>query len=479
MKLIKGIAFFSLALVGALSLAGSSRAEVWTVPAPQGQGVENAYKVKVDGQDVAIYRSFDQEQGSGEYYFGSFEFTGKVQIEITGPFALDKATVAPDRFGVKIVKQSSEAATLEADKPFQISFEPDGRVKPLILFGLAPETDAPKEGDPNVIYYGPGNHKPDVIKLTDNQTLYIAAGAVVNGGVVACGKNITIRGRGVLAGTMWERFKGPCDHTIYAHDCDNLTIRDLILRDSWSWTCVCVNSKNVTVDGLRICASNMINDDALDLGNVKNAKVTNCFFRSQDDCIAIKGLDNNRRYGITNDNRYPCENIDVEDCVFWTDRANIFRIGYECETSAMRNIRAKNIDVLYYSVDYREPSHYWCNAIIWLQPNQEMLMSNCAFDNFRIRSNKIRGVMLMAKAMQCKYEIHPDPVPGKLENCELSNFTVYGEPGFDGVLHFEGYSEQSYVKNIRIRNFNYYGKKIDANSPLIEIGPFTEGIVIE
>lgn len=34
----------------------------------------------------------------------------------------------------------------------------------------------------------------------------------------------------------------------------------------------------------------MLNDDALDLVNTQNATVRNCFFRTQDDSIAIKGL---------------------------------------------------------------------------------------------------------------------------------------------------------------------------------------------
>jgi len=79
----------------------------------------------------------------------------------------------------------------------------------------------------------------------------------------------------------------------------------------------------------------MLNDDALDLVNTQNATVRNSFFRTQDDSIAIKGLAEMPR---------PCENILIEDCEFWTDVANIFRIGYECETAGVRNIRARRLD---------------------------------------------------------------------------------------------------------------------------------------
>lgn len=469
MKRTRTLLALALTLCAATALASAARAEVWTVPAPEGQGVENAYRVQADGKDVAIYRSFDQEPGSGEYYFATFEFTDAVEIKITAPWPLDKATVGPDRFGVQIAEQSDKEVALKADKPFQISFEPNGRVKPLILFGLAPETDAPKEGDPNVVYYGPGVHTPTVINLTDDQTLYVAAGAVVNAGVNAVGKNITIRGRGVLAGTNWERFKGPSAYCIHGKNCENLTVRDVVIRDPWSWTCVFSNCDGVTVDGLRICASNMINDDALDICNTRNVTVRNCFFRAQDDSIAIKGLGGQA-----------CENILIEDSVFWTDRANIYRIGYECDAEAMRNVVSRNIDVLGYSVNYRDPEDYWANTIVWLQPNQEMLMSDCHFEDFRIRSNGANALLLVARPMSCTYGKFENPPPGALENCSLKNFTVYGEKGdFQGIIYVRGESEKSYVKGIKLENIVCFGEKITAESPIYFVGNFAEDVSIE
>ncbi len=135
-------------------------------------------------------------------------------------------------------------------------------------------------------------------------------------------------------------------------------MRDILLRNPWGWTFVPWNCDRVAIGNVKICGCRMLNDDALDLVNTQNATVRNCFFRTQDDSIAIKGLAKMPR---------PCENILIQDCEFWTDVANIFRIGCECETGGMRNMRARNIDVLYYSKNYRPPTHYWANAIIWLQ----------------------------------------------------------------------------------------------------------------
>jgi hypothetical protein len=51
----------------------------------------------------------------------------------------------------------------------------------LLLFANRPENNPPKHGDPNVVYFGPGIHKPERIALKAGQTLYLAGGAVVKG----------------------------------------------------------------------------------------------------------------------------------------------------------------------------------------------------------------------------------------------------------------------------------------------------------
>ena len=47
------------------------------------------------------------------------------------------------------------------------------------LFANPPEAQAPKPGDPNVVFFGPGIHEVSHLVVTDNQTVYIAGGAIV------------------------------------------------------------------------------------------------------------------------------------------------------------------------------------------------------------------------------------------------------------------------------------------------------------
>ena len=438
-----------------------------TYPAPTGEAVAGDYAVTVNGKPVDVYAA-QSEYFEGDYVFASFDFSGKAEIRVTSKASLDNVRIQPARHADWLKRCGSHEIALTADAPFRISVERDGRVKPLLLFGNALETDAPKPGDPNVVYFSPGVHRPGKIALTDNQTLYLAGGAVVKGCVCAKGTNITIRGCGILGGEESPRFKGPGRYLVDCQDCRNLTVRDITLRNPWSWTFVTWNCDGVIIDNVKICGSRMINDDALDLVNTRNAAIRNCFFRTQDDCIAIKGLAKMTA---------PCTNIAIEDCTFWTDRANIFRIGYECETSGMRDICVRNIDVLHYSMNYRPPTDYWANAIFWLQPNQDMAMEKCRFENIRIHSDGSDILVLMAKPMRCRYGEYKNPEPGSLRNCAFKNIQVFGERGrFQGLLHVRGDSVKHNVSQLQFERLTYFGQPVTRDSPCVQVGAFADGI---
>lgn len=446
---------------------GLAEGTVVTYPAPASEKVSGAYSVTVDGKPVDVYSAASEYFG-GDYYFAYFDFEGSVKIEIRSEYPLDKAAVLPASFGLPM-ETTSERAIITADKPFRVSFEPNGRIKPLLIFGNGLETDVvPASNAKDVVYFGPGVHKPGKIELTSNQTLYLAGGAVVKGCIHAVGENITIRGRGVLAGEESPRFQGPGRFLLDCQNCSQLTVRDIILRNPWSWTAVTWNCRGVLIDGLKICGSRMINDDALDLVNSQDVIVRNCFFRTQDDSIAIKGIDASK---------LPCENILVENCQFWTDLANIYRIGYECDAAVMKHIVSKNIDVLHYSKNYREPSHYWSNAIIWLQPNLNMLIDDCQFENFTVYSDGTEMILLMAKPMRCSYGAHKEPDPGTLKNCSFKNISLVGKKGdFKGLIFLAGESEKWSVTGLTFENVQYFGERITRESPCVHCGNHVSNI---
>ena len=169
------------------------------------------------------------------------------------------------------------------------------------------------------------------------------------------GENITVRGRGILDGNEYPHLKGPGRFMLDMTSCKNLVVRDVILRGSWTWALVPNGCDGVLIDDVKICGSRVLNDDGIDLVNSCDVTIRNCFIRTQDDCIAIKGL--------TGHDRKACEKMTIEACEFWTDLANVFRIGYECETELMQDLTARDIDVLHYSPTYRKPEEFWSPAV--------------------------------------------------------------------------------------------------------------------
>ena len=322
-----------------------SNGTIVTYPAPKGAALSEQYVVRVNGKPVDVYIAPVWEPGyvksfGGPYSFAYFDCSGSVTVEIAARKSLKQVRILPESLGIR-PDVTGDTLTFTVKSPCQFSVEPNAKEGPLLLFVNPLETDPPKPGDPGVIYFGPGIHKANEIKIGDNQTLYIAGGAVVKGGVRAQGANIRIMGRGIVDGLDWERFKGPTNNLISLMKCTNAKIEGIILKDSWSWTFPMFGCRGVHVDNVKICSARCENNDGIGVCNSQDVEIENCFIRTDDDSITTKGL--GELFGPP---PYPpTENVKVERCVLWTDRANVWRLGCECRAQAMRRLVFRNIDV--------------------------------------------------------------------------------------------------------------------------------------
>ena len=85
------------------------------------------------------------------------------------------------------------------------------------------DTNPPSPTDPNVIYLGPGLYKQDY-KVTSGKTLYIAGGAVIQGGVnIDNANDAKIMGRGIIAYSPGG--------AISADSCNRIEIDGIIVND--------------------------------------------------------------------------------------------------------------------------------------------------------------------------------------------------------------------------------------------------------
>ncbi|SHJ53324.1 glycosyl hydrolase family 28 protein [Bacteroides stercorirosoris] len=483
-------------LLTALSIMTVS-AKVIGYSAPKGENLSADYVVEVDGVPIPVYMAVTQHHDK-KYSVAYFDFSGTVTVRIKSKLSLEKLNILPDRYSIKPFV-SEDVAVFQLHEPCDISFEPDGCNSPLLLFSNELETYVPSKDSPNVIYFGPGEHNPKdgLIKLSSNQTLYLAGGAVVNAGIEATGDNITICGRGILDGSDWEHNAGPTDFMINAKKCNNLVMKDIIIKGSYYWTVVPQNCDRVLIEHIRLAGSRVGNDDGVNPCNSSNVTIRNCFFRTDDDSVSPKGI---TRAGGEKDSK-SVENITVENCVFWVDFANVFRMATESSCPAFRNFTARNIDVIHFPDRDRV-------QIFWLHPTGEMPMENLCFENIRINGELPYNLVKLTPAFQLvgtRPIVKPTPndikigsgrrgqgscgygefvvIPSQgpyIHNVIFRNITTYGKESDRkaerGTVMMQGLDEKHDVSGIVFDNVNYYGDKINAGKPNIQIGDFVKHV---
>lgn len=228
-----------------LCLPIAAQAAVTTYPAPTSESLSSDFQVWADDRQVDVYsaRVLDppfagkQWDFGGPYSFANFDMEGRTTVRIVSKRSLRNTVIRPASAGARMNVVDDHTLSLSLDAPQKVSIEPDGKRGPLLLFANPMETQAPKAGDADVIFFGPGSHKPDLIQARDNQTVYLAGGAVVKGAIVARGTNIQIRGRGILDGSDYEWRKGPHPFTVGIYG-TNITVSDITIRGSSHWTIV-------------------------------------------------------------------------------------------------------------------------------------------------------------------------------------------------------------------------------------------------
>ncbi|MBN2130313.1 MAG: hypothetical protein JW741_12495, partial [Sedimentisphaerales bacterium] len=339
-------------------------------------------------------------------------------------------------------------------KPCKLSIEPDGKKGPLLLFANPLEIDAPQPDTEGVVYFAPGVHKPERIVLHSNQTLYLAGGAVVHAEVLAEGNNIRICGRGILDGSDWEWRKGPVGNLIAIRNCTDVEVSGITLRGSSHWTIVPNDSRRVTIRNVKLCNSRVQNDDGINPCNSQDVLITDCFIRSDDDCVALKGLD----FSDPNGN---VERITVENSLLWCDRARIFLLGHESRAAFMRNITLRNLDIIHFSM-----------TPFLLEPGEDMVLEDITVENVRLHGEGQRELIRLRPVVN---QYMQKKVPGFIHNVTFRNVTLDGRQG-EYLVQIEGADAEHNVRDVTFENVSIAGEKAAADSAPMRIGRHVQDI---
>ena len=229
--------FLSIISLKAKTPDGSS-STVAIYPAIPGLTTSDVYSVKVNGQDVWTEK-FRTSMNIAEFpdwfmdpytkvqqeiHQASFSCSGEVQISIRVPNAITTVSIHPLSRGIKADVQDN-IVTFSIPGPENLSVEINS-LPPLFIFANPAEYEEISPNLPGVLYFGPGVHRPGYIALKDNETVYIAAGAVVYGSIRASGvHNIRVTGRGILDGEF--KFK----QMVLIENCQNVRFEGVIIRN--------------------------------------------------------------------------------------------------------------------------------------------------------------------------------------------------------------------------------------------------------
>jgi len=204
------------------------------------------------------------------------------------------------------------------------------------------------------VYVPAGDYLCGALRLRSRVALYLEAGATLwvspeqehykdgNRFLYAeDAQDMTIEGRGTIHGTgQADLMRKATDKTkerpafrvgiLRFVRCDNVSIKDITVRYSDSWTLDLEFCRNVLITGVSILNNYYrVNADGIDPVSCRNVHISNCHIVAGDDCIVCK-----TREGA------PCEDIVVTNCTL-ESVATAVKIGTESPAD-FRNIDFTN-----------------------------------------------------------------------------------------------------------------------------------------
>ena len=313
------------------------------------------------------------------------------------PLARDQADRRGSKIRVSLDRPCRFTVEVGGDEasPSQI----EGQVRSLYVFANPVETDKPDPDAPNIIYFGPGLHRPGTIEVKTGQTVYLAGGAVVHARIIGWEANdVTICGRGILhlghVPVPTVIVPGQVFPAMLALTrCHGLRMEGITLLDAAVWTVVLKECSNVRISNIKIVNGRYYSTDGINPVNCQDVAIEDCFFRCTDDNISVKGLNWD----------LPSRNILVERCTFWSDNNNAVVVGPESKCTLLENVTFRNCDILYVH-DNQE-----IKAAMSVIQLDDTSMTNITFEDIRVeRAGPAGEHLLHPRALQ-----HPRRVQGR------------------------------------------------------------------
>ncbi len=401
-------------------------------------------KIYIDGEEVSVV-----ESDAGLQVIASQKNAQQtsMRVEIVRPDNVSKCYIRPLKSGVEPTVEGKKVSFTVDTFPSKLSveFDIDGEEN-ILFFFYTPETQTFPVADPNFLYFAPGDYYYESnIRLESDQTAYLAEGVHLKARFEAKGQeNVSIRGRGVI-----DTFGYSVETRLLDFEqCKNVTLADYTLIGPRKWMTVFVDCDNCTVTGTNVIGTEM-NSDGVDIVGSRNVTIDGCFFRTNDDCIAVKSWGPEVR------------TVRVKNSVFWDMKyGNALEIGYESRTENITDIIFENNDIL----------HVGTGAALSIHLADRATVSNVIYRDIRIE--EIYGKIIQFFIKTTNYSV--DAERGHIANITFENIQLVGSTL--GVIDIKGYDKTHLIQNVTINGLTFKGTPIAADDSIFNIGNYTKNI---
>ncbi len=491
-------------------------------PVIKTEDVCNDYRVLINGKEIDLntarvsahpfnrrWPGHQRQKNQSELVnFASFETDESVEFEIVPRERFEKVVIRPLSLGIEPVITEDKHIKFTLEKPAYFTVEPYGRHNALHVFADPVKKYDVEINDENVIYYGKGEHDVGNIVLKSGQTLFLDEGAVVYSCIYAeDAKDIKILGRGILDNSrnkekiLFEINAEDNDadvrnaerqHTVRLEYCENIEIDGITIRDSLVYNIRPICCKNVNIRNVKIIGCWRYNSDGIDMHNCEDVEISDCFIRTFDDSICIKGFDfyQNEEDMFHNGKMYDVfRNTHISNCTIWNDWGKALEIGAETRAKEICDITFENCNIIHvtgpvldvYNVDYADV-HDLLYKNINVEYDDIIPASRLQKNDDEVYVNP--GTEEHSPYLLCsKVEFHHEysaggKIRGKNRRITFENIRLFGKQKIK--LFFTGSDMEHKSSDIKIKDLYHNGVKItDFSQAETVMTETTENITIE
>lgn len=489
--------------------------------------IYDGYKIKINGIEakpdtarVSAYpfnrrwpghqRSMDQTELIN---FLSLETDESLSFEITPPEKCENVVIRPKSLGIEPQIKVDGTIAFTLPKAAYFTVEPYGRKNALHIFTDPKGEYNIAQNDKNVIYYGKGEHDVGMIYLESNQTLFIDEGAVVYACVRAKdAENIRILGRGILDNSQnkekilyEEKAIGNTsavknavrNHTVQLEYCTGIKIEGITIRDSLVYNIRLRACRDVDISNVKLIGNWRYNSDGIDMHNCEKVNIDNCFIRTFDDCICIKGFDffyaddeeKAYREAVCHGGRVydSFHNVRVKNCVLWNDWGRCLEIGAETRAEEICDIVFENCKIIHVTMqplDCQNVDFAYVHDVTYRDIDVEYddIIPECILQGSDDMIYEPKDTDYAPAVIDVTVAYHPEYSSkgkrrGRNKNITFENIRLYGRhvPKF----HIESYSAEFASTDIFIKNFTQNGFLLSDIRYNFETDNFSKNIIIE